>query len=72
VSSNQFNAPKRVKLSFCGLQSIPNGGWMPLWTLFEPLAGHSANSTLSEITLNKLGVVAPNPTGLKRGDVFEL
>jgi hypothetical protein len=69
VSTNQN--PTKIPLEFCGLQKMP-GGWMPLWNLLQPIDGHSERSTVSERTLVQKGFYAPDPTGLKRGDIVDL
>ncbi len=71
VSSKQPpNTTGKIRLSFCGLQYLPDGTYMPLWTLFDTNDSRlPLNSTVSEKTLIQFGYLVPNPTGLKRGDV---
>jgi hypothetical protein len=72
VSSNQANVKQRVKLSFCGLQPVfGKSSYFPLWNVVVAVDGLTANSTVSEGTLRKAGISAPNPTGFKPGDIFE-
>jgi hypothetical protein len=71
VSSNQAQVGlKKIPLPFCGLHAHPRGGWIALWNLLTDIPSHCKDSTVSEMTFAKAGYFVPNPTGLKRGDVF--
>jgi hypothetical protein len=72
VSTNSTTtAKKRVKLEFLGFQQMLDRSRMALWTLCEEIDNHPAYSTLSEKTLFELGIDVPDPTGWKRGDIFD-
>ncbi|MEJ0089963.1 MAG: hypothetical protein WDM80_09495 [Limisphaerales bacterium] len=73
MSSNQANIPKKVPLSFCGLQFVSGGLYMALWNCLEDTHdGLVKDSTVSEASLLKLGYLVPNPIGLKRGDIVNV